>query len=200
MTTRRQMLLATGAAGVVLALGGKGAFAADAATAFIDDLGGRAIAVLADDSLSADQREADFRDLFLTAFDVPAIGAFVLGRWRRSATPEQIEEFNRLYTIDVVKTYSRRLSQYAGEQLQTLGSQPQGDNTLVHSQIVSPKGGAPVVVDWLLSGNPGSYQIVDVVIENLSMRNAQREDFSSVIGNGGMDALLAGLKKKNGVS
>lgn len=200
MTTRRQMLLATGAAGFVLALGCRGAFAADAATAFIDDLGGRAIAVLADKSLSDEQRETDFRDLFLAAFDVAAIGAFVLGRWRRSATPEQIEEFNRLYTIDVVKTYSRRLSQYAGEQLQTLSSQPQGDTTLVHSQIVSPKGGAPVVVDWLLSGGPGSYKIVDVVIENLSMRTAQREDFSSVISSGGMDALLAGLKKKNGLS
>ena len=174
--------------------------AADAATAFIDDLGGRAIAVLADKSLSEQQRETDFRDLFLLAFDVSAIGQFVLGRYRRTATPEQIEEFNRLYTVDVVKTYSRRLSQYAGEQLQTLGSEVLEGETLVRSQIVSPKGGAPVQVGWRLTGTPGNYKIVDVVIENLSMRSAQREDFGSVISNGGMDALLAGLKKKNGIS
>ncbi|MDD3444970.1 MAG: ABC transporter substrate-binding protein [Zavarzinia sp.] len=200
MTTRRQLLLAGGAAGLALALAGHPALAADAATAFIDDLGGRAIAVLADKSLSEQQRETDFRDLFLLAFDVSAIGQFVLGRYRRTATPEQIEEFNRLYTVDVVKTYSRRLSQYAGEQLQTLGSEVLEGETLVRSQIVSPKGGAPVQVGWRLTGTPGNYKIVDVVIENLSMRSAQREDFGSVISNGGMDALLAGLKKKNGIS
>ncbi|PWR20505.1 MlaC/ttg2D family ABC transporter substrate-binding protein [Zavarzinia compransoris] len=195
MTNRRHFLIGTGALGILLS--GRPGFAADAATAFIDDLGGRAIAVLADKALAEAEREAKFREIFLAAFDVPAIGQFVLGRYRRSATPAQIEEFNRLYTEDVVRTYSRRLSQYAGEQLRTLGSQPQDDETVVRSQIVSPKGGQPVSVDWRLTGAAGGFKIVDVVIENLSMRSAQREDYGSVISGGGMDALLAGLRKKN---
>lgn len=200
MTNRRHFLIRTGVLGILLsgtALVGWPGFAADAATAFIDDLGGKAIAVLADKSMSEADREARFREIFLSAFDVQAIGQFVLGRYRRSATPDQIGEFNRLYTEDVVRTYSRRLSQYAGEQLRTLGSQNMDGETLVRSQIVSPKGGQPVAVDWRLTGAAGGFKIVDVVIENLSMRNAQREDYGSVISAGGIDALLAGLKKKN---
>lgn len=200
MTNRRHFLIRTGVLGILLsgsALVGRPGFAADAAAAFIDDLGGKAIAVLADKSMSEADREAKFREIFLSAFDVQAIGQFVLGRYRRSATPEQISEFNRLYTEDVVRTYSRRLSQYAGEQLRTLGSQGMDGETLVRSQIVSPKGGQPVAVDWRLTGSGGSFKIVDVVIENLSMRNAQREDYGSVISAGGIDALLVGLKKKN---
>lgn len=200
MTNRRHFLIRTGVLGILLsgtALVGRPGFAADAATAFIDDLGGKAIAVLADKSMAEADREARFREIFLSAFDVQAIGQFVLGRYRRSATPEQISEFNRLYTEDVVRTYSRRLSQYAGEQLRTLSSQGMDGETLVRSQIVSPKGGQPVAVDWRLTGAAGGFKIVDVVIENLSMRNAQREDYGSVISAGGIDALLAGLKKKN---
>ncbi len=201
--TRRYLLLRLGAMAVLLAglmVAGRGAHAADPASAFVQDLGGRAVAVLADKSLGETDREARFREIFLSAFDVPAIGKFVLGRYGRSATPEQMAEFNKLYTDDVVKTYSRRLSQYRGEQLKVISSQPQGDETIVRSQIVPPGGGKPVSVDWHLSGSAGTYKVVDVVIENLSMRSAQREDYGSVISNGGMDALLAGLRKKVGAS
>lgn len=203
MTTRRQFIVRLGGFGIALAglaATGRSASAADSATAFIDDLGGKAISTLADKSVTDAERESRFRELFLSAFDVETIGQFVLGRYRRSATPEQIAEFNRLYAEDVVRTYSRRLSQYAGEKLVTLGSQPQDDETVVRSQILSPSGQKPVSVDWRLSKVSGSFKVVDVVIENLSMRSAQREDFSSVMSAGGIDALIAGLRKKNPAS
>ncbi|PWR24287.1 toluene tolerance protein [Zavarzinia aquatilis] len=203
MTTRRQFIVRLGAFGIALAglaSTGRGARAGDAATAFIDTLGGQAISTLADKSVTDAERESRFRALFLSAFDVETIGQFVLGRYRRSATPEQIAEFNRLYAEDVVRTYSRRLSQYAGEKLVTLGSQQQDGEIVVRSQIQSPSGQKPVAVDWRLSETSGSYKIVDVVIENLSMRSAQREDFASVMSAGGVDALLAGLRKKNPAS
>ncbi|MFA5121276.1 phospholipid-binding protein MlaC [Zavarzinia sp.] len=203
MVTRRFLLARTGALGIALAgfaLLGRPARAADPASEFIEGLGNRAISVLADKALTQADRDAKFRDLFVNAFDVSAIGQFVLGRYRRSATPEQLDEFNKLYTDDVVRTYSRRLSQYAGETLKVLGSQVVSDETVVRSQIVSPKKPQPTNVDWHLSGAAGSYKIVDVVIENLSMRSAQREDYGSVISSGGIDALLAGLRKKNAAS
>lgn len=203
MTTRRQFIVRLGGVGIALAglaATGRSASAADSATAFIDDLGGKAISTLADKSVTDAERESRFRTLFLSAFDVETIGQFVLGRYRRSATPEQIAEFNRLYAEDVVRTYSRRLSQYAGEKLVTLGSQAQDDETVVRSQILSPSGQKPVSVDWRLSKASGSFKVVDVVIENLSMRSAQREDFSSVMSAGGIEALIAGLRKKNPAS
>ncbi len=203
MVTRRFLLARTGAFGIALAglaALGRPALAADPASDFIEGLGNQAISVLADKALSQADRDAKFRDLFVQAFDVPAIGQFVLGRYRRSATPEQIDEFNKLYTDDVVRTYSRRLSQYAGETLKVLGSQVLSDETVVRTQIISPKKPQPTNVDWHLSGTAGSYKIVDVVIENLSMRSAQREDYGSVISSGGIDALLAGLRKKNAAS
>lgn len=201
--TRRYLLLRLSAMALALVgfmAAGRSAHAADPATDFIQDLGGKAITVLADKAMADADREARFREIFLSAFDVPAIGQFVLGRYRRSATPDQLTEFDRLYTDDVVKTYSRRLSQYKGEQLKALGSQVQGDETVVRSQIISPNGGKPVSIDWRLTGTAGSYKIVDVVIENLSMRNAQREDYGSVVSAGGMDALLTGLRRKVGTS
>src|SRR5918994_194888 len=47
----------------------------------------RAIAMLADDSLSKEERAREFRSLLQSGFDMERIGRAVLGRYWRGATP-----------------------------------------------------------------------------------------------------------------
>ncbi|MFQ6016986.1 MAG: ABC transporter substrate-binding protein, partial [Kiloniellaceae bacterium] len=74
-----------------------GAEAAADAAEFVRDFSGRAIAVLADEGLSADRREEEFRRLLVAGVDVEVIGRFVLGPHWRKATDEQRAEFRRLF-------------------------------------------------------------------------------------------------------
>src|SRR5438067_9861118 len=64
------------------------------ARAFVANLGNQAIQVLGP-SVSPAQRVARFRQLFQNDFDVPGIGQFVLGRYWRTASPQEQQEFLR---------------------------------------------------------------------------------------------------------
>ncbi len=176
--------------------------AATDASGFVADLGTRAIGVLTSQSSDAD-REARFRALFDEGFDVPAISRFVLGPYWRTASEAQQAEFIKLFEAYEVHAYSVRFSAYTGQQLKVLGSRPEGDKgALVLSQIATADGGAPVKVDWRVSGGDGSYKMTDVMVEGVSMALTERQQFASVIQRGGgqLEVLLKLLREKTGQS
>ncbi len=170
--------------------------AAQDARTFVGTLGQQAIQVLGP-SVAPAQRVARFRELFHNDFDIPGIGQFVLGRYWRTATPPQQQEFLGLFQEYIVRAYSARLAEYGGEPFRVTGSRPNGEETVVTSQIVRSSG-SPIQVDWYLIGSAGHYRITDVYVGGVSMKVTQRDEFGSVIQrNGGqVDALMAQLKQK----
>ena len=193
---------------IVVLLGAAGALASGAARAadapadagkFVQSLGDQAIAIITDASLSKTDREQHFHDMFVTSFDVPAIGRFVLGRYWRTATDPQRQEFLKLFEDMIVKTYNNRFNEYKGEQFKVTGTRPDGDSTLVTTNVTQPKTGAqPVKVDWRVLKLQGHFKIVDVIIEGVSMSVTQQQEFGSVIQrNGGqIDGLLASMRER----
>jgi phospholipid transport system substrate-binding protein len=166
------------------------------ARAFVATLGNQAIQVLGP-SVTPAQRVARFRQLFQNDFDVPGIGQFVLGRYWRTATPEEQQEFLRLFQEYIVQSYAARLGEYGGEPFKVLSSRPAGSETVVTSEIDRPNSGR-VLVDWYLSERGGAPKITDVYVGGVSMKVTQRDEFASVIQrNGGrVDALLAQLRQR----
>jgi phospholipid transport system substrate-binding protein len=166
---------------------------------FVQSLGDQAISIITDASLSKTDRETRFHDMFVNSFDVPAIGRFVLGRYWRSANDTQRQEFLKLFEDMIVKTYNNRFSEYKGEQFKVTGARPDGDSTLVTTNVTQPKTGAqPVKVDWRVLKQSSGLKIVDVIIEGVSMSVTQQQEFGSVIQrNGGqIDGLLASMRER----
>ncbi|MGH7064704.1 MAG: MlaC/ttg2D family ABC transporter substrate-binding protein, partial [Stellaceae bacterium] len=118
--------------------------AADPA-ALIRELGNQALQVLGKNVGQAD-RAARFRQLFRDDFDVPAIARFVLGRYWRVATEPEQQEFVRLFEGYIALAYANRLAEYSGETLKVVGSRPDGDASLVASEVVRPNGAPPAKV------------------------------------------------------
>ncbi len=165
----------------------------------MQSLGDQAIAIITDTSLDKTAREQKFHQMFVGGFDVPAIGRFVLGRYWRTATEPQKTEFLKLFEDMIVKTYTNRFTEYKGEQFAVTGSRADGDSVLVTTAISQPRGnGQPVKVDWRVLKPQGSYKIVDVIIEGVSMSVTQQQEFGSVIQrNGGqIDGLLASMRER----
>ena len=176
---------------------GPRAWAAGDPQAFVNTLGTRAIEVLGP-AVPEQQRLARFRELFHNDFDIPGIGQFVLGRYWRTATPQEQQEFLSLFQEYIVQAYSTRLGQYGGAPFRVTGSRQTGNETVVTSEILRPGGGAPVQVDWFLIEPGGHYLITDVYVGGVSMKVTQRDEFASVIQrNGGqVGALLTQLRQK----
>jgi len=170
--------------------------AAQDARTFVSTLGQQAIQVLGP-SVPQARRLARFRTLFHDDFDLPSIGRFVLGRYWRIATPQERQEFLGLFQEYIVRAYSARLGQYAGEPFRVTGTRPNGDGTVVTSQIVL-SGGSPVQVDWYLAALGGRFKITDVYVGGVSMAVTQRDEFASVIqrSGGSIAGLLGQLRQK----
>src|SRR5581483_4429666 len=73
--------------------------------AFIGNLGQEGIQTLGPNVPPA-QRIARFHELFQADFDVRGIGRFVIGRYWQAFTPEQQEEFLRLFRAYTVQAYA----------------------------------------------------------------------------------------------
>ena len=162
---------------------------------FINQLGVQAIQVLGP-SVSPAARVQRFRELFSADFDLPRIGQFVLGRYWRVATPEQQQQFLGLLREYLAQAYAGRLAEYAGEKFQALNAQQQGDETVVFSEITRTDGGK-IHVEWHLINN-GGWKITDAYVAGVSMKITQRDEFGSVIQQGGgqVQYLLDRLREK----
>jgi phospholipid transport system substrate-binding protein len=165
--------------------------------AFINTLGIQAIQVLGP-GVPQPARVQRFRELFGSDFDLPGIGRFVLGRYWRIATPEQQQQFLGLLKEYLAQAYAGRLAQYAGEKFQAVNAQQQGDQTVVFSEITRTDGGK-IRVEWHLV-NDGGWKITDAYVAGVSMAVTERDEFASVIQQGGgqISYLLDRLRQKVG--
>ena len=163
--------------------------------AFINELGVQAIQVLGP-SVSPAARVQRFRELFSADFDLPGISRFVLGRYWRVATPEQQQQFQGLLREYLAQAYAGRLAQYAGEKFQALNSQLQGDETVVFSEVTTNEGGK-IRIEWHLV-NSGGWKITDAFVAGVSMAVTERDEFASVIQQGGgqVQYLIDRLRQK----
>ncbi len=150
------------------------------ATAFMNELWSQALDLL-NKKRPAAERQAQFRELFHKDFDTPGIARFVLGRYWRTASPEEKQEFLKLFDNYVVYVYTARLSDFQGEQFKITGARPDQDSMLVSTDVITPGAPQPLRVDWRLINDDGAYKISDVIVDGVSMLVTQRSEFASVI-------------------
>jgi phospholipid transport system substrate-binding protein len=197
---RRNLFAALGLA-LLLPAFSIGSAAADEETeTFIRDLGDKAVVQLTGDNLSDAERGERFRTLLLEHFDVPQIGQYVLGRYWRSATPEEQAEYLELFEDYLVASYSQRFAEYTGEAFEVASSRTQSDNLEMVRSYVVTRGGEKAKLDWIIERQDSELLILDLKVEGLSMSETHRSEFASVIQNNGgqVAALLDALRKKTG--
>ncbi len=201
MQSRRSFFLSCTAVGATLAvpgslLAGASAQAVEGASAFIADLASRAIVILQSSGDKIERREAEFRGLLSTGFDMSFIARFVLGKHWRKATPQQRADYQALFTEFLLKSYSRRMGGYAGETFTVADARPAGKkDIMVKTRIVQP-GGPPIKADWRVRPKKGQYKIIDIMIEGVSMAVTQRSEFNAVVRQRGIHGLLKALRAR----
>jgi phospholipid transport system substrate-binding protein len=201
MLNRRSLFGAAVAAFLALCVGAPAVAQSEQdARAFMERLTDKAISSIAGASVSEEERLRRFRDLFSTAFDLPEIGRFVLGRHWRTATEAQRTEFLKLFEDYTVLTWARRFKEYSGETLRVGTVVKDGENMVLVETKLERAQGAPIPVSWKLRKPDGDFKVVDIVVEGVSLAITNRSDISAVVqSNGGqIDGLLTTLRQKVG--
>lgn len=166
---------------------------------FIQNLGDKAIAAIADKTITKEQRSDKFRDILRNSFDLMTIGRFVIGRSWNAATPDQQKEYMHLFEELVIKTYGDRMTLYTGEGFQVVAVRPETEkDTIVNSQITHPDGSQPTTIDWRVRLRDGKLGVIDVVVEGVSLSVTQRQEYAAVIQNndGQISALLDKMRQQ----
>ncbi|MFA7431005.1 MAG: ABC transporter substrate-binding protein [Rhodospirillaceae bacterium] len=155
------------------------------------------------------EKIARFRNLFVTYFDVPSIGRFVLGRNWRTASPAEQDQFLELFKEVNVFTWARRFGDYSGQDLVIGQATPDGDaGAIVNSSVEQTGGQQPIQVQWRLRERGDTYKVVDLVIEGVSMAITYRQEYNAVIQQSGgsvaalnerLASQLARLKAEQGM-
>lgn len=153
------------------------------------------VSILGDPKLGEEARFERLRAAVLPLFDFPEMARRSLGAHWRRRTPEQREEFTRLFTRLLERTYASRIASYNGQRMHFVREEVDGRFARVDTRIVD-RAGRRFDVAYRLHrvGGPGEWRIYDVVIENISLVNNYRAQFSRVINRTSYEALLAKLR------
>ena len=161
----------------------------------IEDLTQQALTILKAEKGDIDARERKFRSVLTEYFAMQSISRRVAGKhWQEMSSPQQ-QEFERLFSEWVLKTYSRRFGGYEGETIAIEKASAVGkDSVLVQTKLQGDKRNNKV--DWrLVEEGAGQLKIVDVSVDGVSMLVAQKSEVASIVKNKGVDGLLATLRK-----
>ena len=193
MTTRRTVLLST----VLAALAGRTALADPAGdTAFVQQLGAELVQVVNAPGSDA-QKAAELVPVIDRSVDSDTIARFCLGVAARTATPQQLADFQQVFHQVLLNNISMQIGKFRGVTFTMTQTQVRGDETYVGTVIKRPNQD-PNNVQWVVSHTTGAPKIVDVVAEGTSLRQTQRSDYRSYLQqhNNDVNALLAALRRQ----
>lgn len=194
MLTRRTFLSAA-----ALLMTGSTARAQGAdATEFVRQFGMQVLAIVSGPG-SVEQKRGRLEPLITQAVDIPAIGQFVLGRFWRTATPQQQQEFQRLFNQVLLNNVGGRIGEFSGVGFTMTSTTQREGGTHVGTTIARPNQ-QPNRVEWVVGNASGRPRIIDVVAEGTSLRLTQRNDYASFISRNGnrVDALLDAMRRQAG--
>ena len=149
-------------------------------------------------NISMAQKDERFAKLFDEYLDLDYIGKFVLGRYWKTATPKQREDFINVYREFNVKTWSKRFDEFKGKSFDFNGTSPSNSEGQIFVNTSVDMGeGAPAKVVWRIKDNE-KMKIVDIVIENVSLAITARNEYTAYIKKapGGLDDLIEDLRQK----
>lgn len=185
-----------------VALSSAPAYAASPAEAFVAQNVQKGLGILNNRQLSKDERRDQFQGFLLGLTDIRAIADYTLGQYRRGASPADLAAFDETFKNYALAVYQTYFDKFSGQTLQVTGSYAlDPDETVVKTIMhdpAKPDDPNPLHVDFRVAQEGGRLAVVDFSVGGVWLRETERSDFTSYLGqNGGnIGALISALKQK----
>jgi phospholipid transport system substrate-binding protein len=171
--------------------------AVDAPTQVVETTTDAVLAVLANQSLSPDQRRQKVEEIVYQHFDFVTLSKLVLARHWKQLSPAQQDAFVAEFKRHLSLTYGRNVESYNNERAVVVGDRPEpGGDWTVKTKIVRPSA-SDIQVDYRLRRQDGQWRVIDVTIEGVSLVANFRSQFQDIIAKDGAEKLIDLLRAKN---
>jgi phospholipid transport system substrate-binding protein len=195
MTTRRRVLIAFAAVPAALTAPRAHAAPTDAATQLVDRLLKDVIGIVNGGGAQKD-KQATIDHIVDERVDVAGVAQFCLGRFWRTATPAQQQEYVTLFHRVLSKSISSHIMD-VHDVSYVLGRTDTRDEGIAVGSTVTRPGIAPAKLDWIV--DPASMKVIDLIAEGTSLRLTQRSDYSSFLSqnHNSIAALIDAMRRQS---
>jgi phospholipid transport system substrate-binding protein len=196
MDIRHRPLIASIVVALVLML--VSAARAGAPTEALKQTVDRVVQILADPALrdKPDARRTEVRKVAEGIFDYPDTARRSLGPHWNARTPQQQQEFVKLFADLLDRSYISKIELYQGERVKYVGETVDGEEAVVKTLIATKKG-ADMPIDYRMHSRNGRWLVYDVVIEGVSLVSNYRTQFNKIVQTESYDALVQRLRAKD---
>ena len=172
---------------------------AEAPTEQIKSTVDKVLVVLKDPQLKPpykhNERREQIRQILFARFDFTEMSRRALGANWRQRTPQEQEEFVRLFTELLERSYAGIIESYTDQKIVYTNERIDGSFADVGSKIVTSKG-EEYSVNYKVHLVSNEWKVYDVVAENISLVNNYRSQFTRVISHESYEELIRRLKNK----
>lgn len=131
--------------------------------------------------------------------DFARMTALAAGRFWRQASPEQQKQLTDEFRTLLIYTYSGAITQIRDQKLEfrPMRADPSAKDVEVRSQVLQPRGGEPIQLNYRLAKSSDGWKIYDVNILGAWLVETYKGNFASEINKGGIDGLIKTLADRN---
>ena len=160
----------------------------------------KALTVLRDPRFKPPAKQTERREqlklVLFSRFNFTEMAKRSLGpNWSRR-TPQEQEEFVRLFTEVLERAYAEIIESYSEEKILYLAEKVDGTYADVNSKVVTARG-EEYSINYRAHLVGNEWKVYDVVAENISLVNNYRSQFNRVITKSSYEELVRRLKDKN---
>jgi len=159
----------------------------------------RTIKILENPELKKDgkqrERRAAVRQVANDIFDFSETAKRSLARHWASRTQTERDEFVRLFTDLLERSYISKIELYGGEQIKFVGESVDPDGAIVRTRLVT-KQGSEIPIDYRMHARGDKWLVYDVLIEGVSLISNYRTQFNKIITTSSYQELVKRMKTK----
>jgi phospholipid transport system substrate-binding protein len=159
----------------------------------------RVLAILQDPALKApgkaEERRQTIRAIANEVFDWEETGKRALARHWQGRSPQEREEFSKLFADLLERSYVGKIETYSGEKILYGEEAVEGEQATVRTKLVT-KAGTQIPIDYKMLKVADRWRVYDVLIENVSLVANYRSQFNRIIQQSGYADLIQRLKTK----
>jgi phospholipid transport system substrate-binding protein len=197
MTSRSSPRAGAGLAlALLLAALPAGAAPADEARATMERTVADVLVVLGDSSLSLQTKRDRIQAIAYERFDFETMSKLVLKRDWRQFSPAQQQEFVKEFREHLSARYGENIGKYDREKVEVTTDQLETNGDVSVKTVIRGGQYDGTPVDYRLRKGSG-WQVIDVVVENVSLVSSFRTQFAEVLDKSGPAGVLKKLKQLN---
>jgi len=143
----------------------------------------------------ADERRQLLEKVVEARFDYAEMSRRALGAPWNQLTDQQKQEFVDLFRTLLTNSYADKIETYSGEGVQYLNERTEKEYAEVRTKVLSGKTEIPL--DYRLINRAEDWRVYDVVVDNISLVNNYRGQFTKILRASSYSDLVDQLRKKS---